>query len=227
MTPKESSLSCAFGCWITAGLASLIGFGLLIVLGEYQPIQAAFVAILVAAVGGGFLAFALCRSLRPGGLDTPNTTAAGTAGGVDLDTRKAAARAAVAQVRGETPKQEAPKKVAAPAPAAPKPAPTPEPAAPAASDGPVRMDGPRDGKPDNLKEIKGIGPKLEQLVNSMGFYHFDQIANWSAADVAWVDENLEGFKGRVTRDDWVAQAKILASGGETEFSKRVEDGDVY
>jgi predicted flap endonuclease-1-like 5' DNA nuclease len=45
--------------------------------------------------------------------------------------------------------------------------------------------------------------------------------------VAWVDANLQGFKGRVTRDNWIAQAKILASGGETEFSKRVEDGDVY
>ena len=37
----------------------------------------------------------------------------------------------------------------------------------------------------------------------------------------------KGFKGRVSRDDWVEQAKILAAGGETEFSKRVEDGDVY
>ena len=61
----------------------------------------------------------------------------------------------------------------------------------------------------------------------MGFYHFDQIANWTDAEIAWVDSNLEGFKGRATRDEWVAQAKILAAGGETEFSKRVDDGDVY
>jgi NADH-quinone oxidoreductase subunit E len=92
---------------------------------------------------------------------------------------------------------------------------------------PAKLDGPRGGTADNLKEIKGVGPKLEQLLNSMGFYHFDQIANWSAEEVAWVDANLEGFKGRVSRDDWVAQAKILASGGETEFSKRVDDGNVY
>ncbi len=45
--------------------------------------------------------------------------------------------------------------------------------------------------------------------------------------MAWVDENLEGFKGRVSRDDWVAQAKTLAKGGTTEFSKRVKKGDVY
>jgi NADH-quinone oxidoreductase subunit E len=85
----------------------------------------------------------------------------------------------------------------------------------------------RGGKADDLKQIKGIGPKLEILCNSLGFYHFDQIANWTEAEVAWVDENLEGFKGRVTRDTWVEQAKILAAGGATEFSKRVDKGGVY
>ncbi|WP_284154899.1 hypothetical protein [Algicella marina] len=92
---------------------------------------------------------------------------------------------------------------------------------------PATLDGPREGGADNLKEIKGVGPKMEAMLNGMGFYHFDQIAAWSPDEVAWVNANLEGFKGRVTRDDWVAQAKILASGGDTEFSKRVEDGGVY
>ncbi len=92
---------------------------------------------------------------------------------------------------------------------------------------PEALSGPRDGKADNLKEIKGIGPKLEKLCNSLGFYHFDQIANWTPDEVAWVNANLEGFKGRVTRDTWVDQAKILAAGGETEFSKKVEKGGVY
>ncbi|MEM9911740.1 MAG: hypothetical protein AAF922_13245, partial [Pseudomonadota bacterium] len=66
-----------------------------------------------------------------------------------------------------------------------------------------------------------------KLLHSMGFYHFDQIAGWSSDEVAWVDENLEGFKGRVSRDGWIDQAKTLAAGGETEFSKRVGEGDVY
>jgi predicted flap endonuclease-1-like 5' DNA nuclease len=85
----------------------------------------------------------------------------------------------------------------------------------------------REGGPDNLKEIKGVGPKLEQLLHSMGFYHFDQIANWTAEEEAWVNANLVGFKGRVSRDEWVKQAKILAAGGDTEFSKRVDKGGVY
>ncbi|WP_300531972.1 NADH-quinone oxidoreductase subunit E [uncultured Mameliella sp.] len=94
----------------------------------------------------------------------------------------------------------------------PKPKPAEDkPAAPATEDKPVGLDGPRDGKPDDLKEIKGVGPKLEQLLHSLGFYHFDQVAAWTDKELAWVDENLEGFKGRATRDEWVAQAKELAA----------------
>lgn len=92
---------------------------------------------------------------------------------------------------------------------------------------PATLSAARGGKPDDLKQIKGVGPKMEGLLNSLGFFHFDQIASWSDQQVAWVDANLEGFKGRVSRDNWVEQAKVLATGGETEFSKRVEDGDVY
>ncbi|MFB9150779.1 NADH:ubiquinone oxidoreductase [Roseovarius ramblicola] len=92
---------------------------------------------------------------------------------------------------------------------------------------PAALDAPREGKADDLKKIKGVGPKLEKLINEMGFYHFDQIAGWTEAEIAWVDDNLKGFKGRVSRDNWVAQAKILAEGGETEFSHRVDEGDVY
>lgn len=92
---------------------------------------------------------------------------------------------------------------------------------------PETLSAPRGGAADDLKQIKGIGPKLEKLCNSLGFYHLDQIANWTDEEVTWVDANLKGFKGRVSRDEWVKQAGILAGGGETEFSKRVDDGDVY
>ncbi|MGK7653375.1 NADH-quinone oxidoreductase subunit E [Roseovarius sp. B08] len=91
---------------------------------------------------------------------------------------------------------------------------------------PATMDAPREGGADDLKMIKGVGPKLEKLLHSMGFYHFDQIAAWGPEEVAWVDQNLEGFKGRVSRDDWVAQAQTLADGGTTDFSKKAKKGDV-
>ncbi len=72
---------------------------------------------------------------------------------------------------------------------------------------------------DDLKLISGVGPKLEQTLNDLGVYHFDQVAKWKKKDIAWVDGNLR-FKGRIERDDWMSQAKILAKGGETEFSKK-------
>ena len=83
--------------------------------------------------------------------------------------------------------------------------------APAAGAGtkPAGIDGPRGGTPDDLQTIRGIGPKLEKLLHSMGFYHFDQIAGWTDAEVSWVDQNLEGFFGRVTRDKWIEQAREL------------------
>ncbi len=83
----------------------------------------------------------------------------------------------------------------------------------------------RGGKPDDLKKLKGVGPKLEATLNELGFFHFDQVASWGPQEVAWVDSRLK-FKGRIERDGWIEQAKVLASGGETDFSKRVEAGEV-
>lgn len=94
-------------------------------------------------------------------------------------------------------------------------------------DAPELLDAPRGGKADDLKRIKGVGPKLEKLLNEVGVWHFDQIASWKAKDIAHVDEKMVGFHGRITRDEWVKQAKVLAKGGETEFSKRVTKGGVY
>jgi NADH-quinone oxidoreductase subunit E len=68
------------------------------------------------------------------------------------------------------------------------------------------------GKADDLKLIWGVGPALEKLLNKIGVWHFDQIASWSAKELAWVDDKLEGFKGRAKRDEWIKQAKKLAKG---------------
>ena len=81
---------------------------------------------------------------------------------------------------------------------------------PSASARPTTLAKARDGGPDKLTRIKGIGPKLQELLFSMGFFHFDQIASWDKSQVAWVDENLDGFKGRASRDDWVVQAFSLS-----------------
>ncbi|MGV6801955.1 MAG: 50S ribosomal protein L21 [bacterium] len=62
---------------------------------------------------------------------------------------------------------------------------------------------------DDLKQIKGVGPKLEQTLNELGIYTFEQIAAWTPENIAYVDERLS-FKGRIERDDWIGKAKELA-----------------
>jgi predicted flap endonuclease-1-like 5' DNA nuclease len=74
-------------------------------------------------------------------------------------------------------------------------------------------------KKDNLKKISGVGPGIEKKLHKMGVTSYRQIANWKAADINKADKALN-FKGRIKRENWVKQAKTLAAGGETEFSKR-------
>jgi predicted flap endonuclease-1-like 5' DNA nuclease len=217
--------SCTRICWAAAAVLGVVflliawaGFGM-------EFFKALVWAVVIFVVVGAALRQWLCgRTLAP----------SHSSGGAAVSP-KPAEPAAPAPAAPATPAAAAP----APAPSAePKgeapaaPAPAPEPAAATAAPaaGPTRpaaLAAPEGGKADDLKKIKGIGPKLEALCNSLGIYHFAQIAGWSAAEVAWMDDNLEGFKGRVSRDDWVAQAKLLAEGGTTEFSKRVDKGGVY
>lgn len=83
----------------------------------------------------------------------------------------------------------------------------------------------REGTPDNLTLIKGIGEVNEAQLNAHGIYHFDQIAAWSEADIKQAETYLE-FDGRIAREDWVGQAAQLAKGQATEFSTRVDAGSV-
>jgi NADH-quinone oxidoreductase subunit E len=83
---------------------------------------------------------------------------------------------------------------------------------------PTFMEKPQ-GKKDDLKRISGIGPKIEEGLNSIGIFHYHQIATLTPENIKWIDEHF-AFKGRVERDHWIEQAKLLANGEETEFSKR-------
>jgi NADH-quinone oxidoreductase subunit E len=148
---------------------------------------------------------------------------------------------APAEKKAEAPKKDAPKKAAAktadkvekaagkasePAPVSKaKPEAKVEAAEAVSEKAPETLKQARDGKPDDLKKLKGVGPKLEATLHELGFFHFDQVASWGPEEVAWVDSRLK-FKGRIERDGWIEQAKLLASGEATEFSKRVEAGEV-
>lgn len=79
--------------------------------------------------------------------------------------------------------------------------------------------------PDNLKRIAGVGHTNEIKLNELGIWTFSQIAAWTHQNAEWVGSYL-AFPGRIEREDWIGQAARLAQGLETEFSRRVDHGDV-
>lgn len=95
---------------------------------------------------------------------------------------------------------------ASPAPTVAEPAPQPVSAAPSAG--------------DDLLRLKGVGPKLNALLIDLGVTSYSQIAQWSEADMAAIDAKLGNFKGRPVRDQWVDQAKYLASGDVAGFEAK-------
>ena len=199
MNKRISSTSCQSGCWILAAASAVVVLAVCLFLIELRILASIFMGAVVFIVVGLLLGWIFCSELKP--LVQQNETSTAPS---------------------------APAPAAEPAPVTAPVAQAPEfeaPEAEAVEDAvcPEALSAARDGRADDLKMIKGVGPKLETMLNERGFYHFDQIAGWSAAEVAWVNDNLTGFKGRVSRDNWVEQARKLASGQETEFSKRVSD----
>lgn len=93
---------------------------------------------------------------------------------------------------------------AEPAPEAPPPAPAPAPAP----------------EGDDLSRIKGLGPKLQKLLPELGLSTFAQIAALTEADLAELDTKLGAFAGRPAKDNWVEQAKYLATGDTAGFEAR-------
>lgn len=84
----------------------------------------------------------------------------------------------------------------------------------------------RGAQADDLKRIRGIGVLIERKLNALGVMSYEDIANWTGGDIERVSQQLD-FKGRIEREGWVEQARILAAGGDTEFSRRLDrrDGD--
>jgi len=202
MTDEMKSGTPLLAGWAIAAAAGLVAFGVSMVAVGLGLTQAVFIAAIIFTVVG------LILGLSRGPASGPVTASART------EVAPAAAPSAPAPI-ASAPVVPAPAPVTA-APETPVAAHAPA-AAPATASVPGRrpasLSAARDGGPDDLKRIKGVGPKLEALLHSLGFYHFDQVAAWTEEELAWVDDNLEGFKGRATRDEWVAQAKVLAAGG--------------
>ena len=83
---------------------------------------------------------------------------------------------------------------------------------------PMQVNEPKSGRSDNLKDIKGIGLSIETLLNNLGIYHYEQIASWDKDNINWIEKELD-FKGRINREEWVSQAKILSTSILTKHNK--------
>jgi predicted flap endonuclease-1-like 5' DNA nuclease len=77
-----------------------------------------------------------------------------------------------------------------------------------------------DVEPDDLLRLKGVGPKLARTLMDMGITNYRQIAAWSPEDIAAVDARLGVFSGRIVRDKWVEQARLLDAGDVAGFEAK-------
>jgi len=214
MTQNNSSTgitACVIVCWLLAFAFGVFVAAALIGWAGLHGLVAAVIGLIVMLVAGWMLKGMFCTDAEPA--STVATTAA-AAVSADVVATSAKEKPAVkaepkkpAAKKAAAPKAKpAPKKVAAKKPAAKKPAVT-------------KYYKKAPAKVDDLKLISGVGPKLEATLNGIGIYQFAQVAVWKKADIKEVDDQLK-FKGRIVRDDWMSQAKILAKGGETDFSKK-------
>ena len=96
-------------------------------------------------------------------------------------------------------------------------------AAPAAASDPQPLKV-SDGNGDDLTRIKGVGPKLAALLESLGVTSFAQIAAWDEAEIDRIDGQLGRFEGRIRRDDWTGQARLLADGNAADFNRKYGAG---
>jgi predicted flap endonuclease-1-like 5' DNA nuclease len=206
MTGREMKNAPSLIGWSLAVAMGLVAFGVAIVVGEYDLVTSTFISAVLIVVVGLVIGMPWSKSetfddLHPVRFDTGH--------GVDRGAKAEASVVTLSPFMAAVASDES--------------------AMSDVYDGPmtepVRLTGPRAGKADNLKEIEGIGPALEKLCNELGCYHFDQIANWSQGDVAWVDQNMKTFKGRIIRDKWVAQAKLIVAEGLDAFRVRAKTND--
>lgn len=181
---RRRKFMCGLTCWAVAGFVALVLVIALFRSEAWSFVQAVFAAGVVFFASGVVFTLVFCRPL-------PGPVPAGSAG-------------------------RAPSAPTVPAASEPSDAPAAAPAAASsdappvsASTAPAAAEGAPAGGLEDLQRIRGVGPKLAQTLLDRGVTGVAQIAQWSEADVAWWDENLEGFRGRVSRDGWVEQAGTL------------------
>ena len=235
MDNNNGKIELALGSWLAALLVGTVAGSMLWVLGGWSFLQGAFVGLIVFVVVGAVISWAMMRPLpAPNELELGIAPSPGKAA---PDTKAAPVKAAPVKAAPikvapapTVPKVKPSKALAgeeelaarkgdwrygaeeAPAKPAKKKKAAAKKAAEPADDSDARpahlTDAPA-GSADDLKKISGVGPKLEETLNSLGIWHYEQVAKLTKDDIAWVDQRLR-FKGRIERDDWIGQAKKLA-----------------
>ncbi len=220
MTQNNSSngiTACVTVCWLLAFAFGIFIAAALIGWAGLHGLVAAVIGLFAMLIAGWLLKGMFCTDEVSSSDVTPaaapaKVVSAPVAAAVEPEVKEAVAKPKAKAA----PKKAAAKKAPVKKPAAKK-APAKKPAAKKAAATKFYKTAP--AKVDDLKLISGVGPKLEVTLNEIGVYQYAQVAVWKAADIKKVDDQLK-FKGRIVRDDWMSQAKILAKGGETEFSKK-------
>ena len=227
--------------WAGGALAGLVVALLGLTIGHIGLLASIFLGVITFLLVGAYLVWAFCDGSQIG-LEPPKPSQPAAPVVSELPVAPVVAEPAPAPVAEPAPaapvmaepavtevvpvEEVAVKAVAEPEPeAVPAPSAEPEPEAEAKPKKPRGLKAPRKAGADDLKLIEGIGPKLEERLNEWGIFHFDQIAKWGAAEVAFADENVPRFKGRCSRDKWVAQAKIIVDEGLDAFLTRAKTND--
>ena len=203
MLKPIKNTSCHLGCWAISGAAAVLTAIMCFGLGQITFMGAVFFAAFVCVALGFLLGWVSCTSLTPLGSVRANPSIDASAvdqslGGVGAEQSTVTSGSGSMQLPGEV-ELAAHNSEWAYALGARS----------ADANAPGALALPRHGQADDLKKLKGVGPKLQTLFNALGVFHFDQITVWRPDDIAWRDENLNGSKGRVSSDDWMAQAKAL------------------
>ena len=183
-----------------------------------ELIEANWPLLLVAFLIGLALAFLLFKANR-------RTRVTGESGDVLDEGASPAARnqalidsggvaATPAAPRPSSPEIQPAERVEAPQPVVP-----PTPAALAGTGAAVASTAAQPGG-DDLTRIKGVGPKLAARLGELGVTGFAQIAGWDEAAIDRIDAELGRFQGRIRRDDWVEQARLLAAGDTAQYQTR-------
>ena len=100
------------------------------------------------------------------------------------------------------------------------------PPAPQAARGvkPAVLSAPRNGLSDDFTLIEGVSGLQQSTLNALGVFHFDQIAAWTPAHIAWVDRYLY-LRGRIEEEEWVEQAADLARDGVSASRRALAEED--